>query len=136
MNANTPDPDDGHGALERRSRELLQASAEALDGRVRSRLNQARHAALAELGSGAAARPFRVPGRWLPVGALAGAAALALAVWIARPAAGPGTPLADALAAEDVELLASGEGPELYADDADFYEWAGSDAATAGGGEG
>ena len=33
-------------------------------------------------------------------------------------------------------MLASTEGPELYADDADFYEWAGSDAAGVAGGEG
>jgi hypothetical protein len=134
MNSNTPDSNDGLDALERHSRDLLRASAEALDGRVRSRLNQARQAAVAELGSGS--RSFRVPGRWLPAGALAGAAALAVAVWIARPVAGTGVPLADAMAAEDVEMLASNDGPELYADDADFYEWAGGDTAAAAGGEG
>lgn len=136
MNPNTPDSHDGLDAFERSSRELLRASADAVDGRVRSRLNQARHAALAELAAGAGTRPFRVPGRWLPAGALAAAAVLAVAVWIARPVAGPGSPLADAMVAEDIEMLASTEGPELYADDADFYEWAGSDAATASGGEG
>lgn len=136
MNPNTPDPNHQFDALERASRELLCASADAVDGRVRSRLTQARHAALAELAAGAGARPFRVPGRWLPAGALAAAAVLAVAVWVARPVAGPGAPLADAIASEDVEMLASTEGPELYADDADFYEWAGSDVATASGGEG
>jgi len=133
MNPNRPDENDGLDALERHSRELLRTSADALDARVQSRLNQARHAAIAELGT---ARPFRVPGRWLPAGALAGAAVLALAVWIARPVAGPGAPLADAIVAEDVEMLASNDGPELYADDADFYEWAGTDAAAAAGSEG
>ena len=33
-------------------------------------------------------------------------------------------------------MLASSEGPDLYADDADFYEWAGSEASVAMGGEG
>ena len=136
MNRIPPDTNAGLDALERHSRELLRASADAVDGRIRSRLNQARHAALAELAASAGTRPFRIPGRWLPAGALAGAAALALAVWIARPVAGPGAPLADAIVAEDVEMLASGEGPDLYADDADFYEWAGSDVAAASAGEG
>ncbi len=134
MNPNSPDTHDPPDAFERRSRELLRVSAEALDARALSRLNQARHAAVAALDAGA--RPFRVPGRWLPAGALAGAAALALAVWIAKPVAGPSAALADAMVAEDVEMLASNDGPELYADDADFYEWAGSDPAAAAGGEG
>jgi hypothetical protein len=134
MNPNAPEANDGHDALERHGRELLNASADAVDGRVRSRLNQARHAALAELATGA--RPFRVPGRWLPAGALALAAVLAVAVWVARPVPGSGPQLADALVAEDAEMLASSEGPDLYADDDDFYEWAGSDTAIAAGGEG
>ncbi len=61
---------------------------------------------------------------------------LAVAVWVAQPPADPGPQLADAMAAEDVEILASSDGPELYAEDADFYEWAGSDGALAAGGEG
>ncbi len=133
MNPNTPDNNVDDDALERHSRELLLASAEAVDGRIRSRLNHARHAALAELAANAGTRPFRVPGRWLPAGALAAAAVLAIAVWVAQPTANPGMQLADAMVAEDAEILASSDGPELYADDAEFYEWAGSDAA---GGEG
>ncbi|MBS0395518.1 MAG: hypothetical protein JSR54_12890 [Proteobacteria bacterium] len=134
MNPDTPTPPQADTALERRSRELLLASAESLDARTRSRLNQARQAALAAQAAHAGERPFRVPGRWLPAGALAAAAALAIAVFIARPGAGPATPLADATVVEDAELLASGEGPELYADDADFYEWADSDDAAGGEG--
>ena len=132
MNPNRNEPAEPT-ALERASRELLLASAEALDGRTRSRLTQARHAALAEIGR-ESARPFRVPGRGLPAGALAAAAVLAVAVWVARPV--PSTPLAEAVTAEDAEMLASTEGPELYADDPDFYEWAGSDAALAPAAEG
>jgi hypothetical protein len=133
MNPTTSARDADHTALERHSRELLLASVEAVDGRTRSRLNQARHAALAELAASAGTRPFRVPGRWLPAGALAAAAVLAIAVWVAQPAGNQGLQLADAMVAEDGEILASSDGPELYADDADFYEWAGSDAALAAG---
>jgi hypothetical protein len=118
---------DGDGELERRTRERLLDSAEHLDGHTRSRLTQARHAALAELSQG---RAFRMPGLWLPAGALAGAAALALAVWLGQPGA-PGTPAlaAENGAVEDLAILASTDGPELYADDPEFYEWAGSEAA-------
>jgi hypothetical protein len=132
----TPQTSGDSAAFEQRSRELLLASADAIDGRARSRLNQARHAALSGLASGAESRPFRVPGRWLPAGALVAAAVLAVAVWVAQPTAGPSLPLAEAMVADDAEMLASTEGPELYADDADFYEWAGSDGAANAGGEG
>ena len=129
--------DTAHGAataFERRSRELLRASAERLDGHARSRLTQARHAALDALAAGAGSRPFRVPGLWLPAGALAAAAVLAVAVWIGQP--GPErAALADAGAVEDAEILTSGDGPELYAEEAEFYEWAGGDGSgDAGGG--
>ncbi|MBS0376726.1 MAG: hypothetical protein JSR73_19285 [Proteobacteria bacterium] len=128
----SPDHDEPT-ALEREARRLLAASVESVDGRARSRLNQARHAALAGLAPGA--RPFRVPGRWLPAGALALAAVLAVAVWIGQPGTvAPGSTLAENFSAEDAELLASGEEPELYAEDPEFYEWAESDAAAAGEG--
>jgi hypothetical protein len=114
-------------AFEKHAAELLRASAEGLGGRVRSRLTAARFVALGELEQRAAAPRFRIPGAWLPAGALAAAAVLAVAVWIAQPAGSPNAVLADANPVEDAELLASNDGPELYAEDADFYEWAGSD---------
>jgi hypothetical protein len=126
----------GPTELERHSRALLLASTDALDARLRSRLTQARHAALAALEEPSSARPFRIPGGWLPTGALAAAAVLAVAVWIAQPGAGPALGLADASPVEDAEILASNEGPELCADDPEFYEWAGSDAVTASGNAG
>lgn len=116
------------GELERRSRELLLASTATLDARVQSRLTQARHAALAELSTGGGARLFRVPGAWLPAGAVTAAAVLAVAVWLAQPSAGPATGV-EASPVEDAEILASNDGPDLVADDPDFYEWADTDAA-------
>ena len=66
------------GSLEHRAQELLRASADALDGNVRSRLTQARSAAIEE------ARQARTSFAWrrlVPAGALAGAAVLALVLW-------------------------------------------------------
>ncbi len=115
--------------FEERCREALAARVESVDGHARSRLNRARQAALAERAASSGTRPFRVPGFWLPGSVLAGAAVLALAVWVARPVVNPPTALAEASALEDAEMLSSSEGPDLYQDDAEFYDWAGGDAA-------
>lgn len=114
--------------LERRSRELLLASTAALEARVQSRLTQARHAALAALGARATRRLFAAPVAWLPAGALSAAALLAFTVWLGQPGAGPAGANPEASPVEDAEILASNDGPELVADDSDFYEWAGADA--------
>ena len=53
-----------------------------------------------------------------PAALLAGALALFL----------PGSARAAVVPEPATEILASGEGPELYAEEADFYEWAGGDA--------
>jgi hypothetical protein len=127
--------DTAHAALAARARALLQESAEGLDGRTRSRLTQARHAALA-----AAARPsgplawlaarLGRPSagrwqRWAPAGALA-ASVLAVALLVARV---PGTPgvVARATAGDELELLADTDALALAQEpevDYDFYEWA------------
>lgn len=133
MSINTGAPDDQPAPFERDSRERLRASVDALDGQVLSRLNQARHAALAELGTNGGARAFRIPGIWLPAGVLAAAAVLAVAVWIARPISQPQAQLAEASPVEDAEILASSDNPDLYAEDSDFYEWAGASADAANG---
>ena len=52
---------------------------------------------------------------------------LGVAVLIARPTGGPATAVAEPSPVEDAEILASNDGPELYADDPDFYEWAESE---------
>lgn len=133
MNRTKSDTGADFAALEGRSRELLEASANSLDGYTRSRLNRARQAAIDEFRATRGARRFRVPGAWLPAGVLAAAAVLTVAVWVQQPT---GVPVAEITPVEDVELLASREGPELYAEDADFYEWAGSVAADGVGSSG
>ena len=133
MNNDSSDKDPALHRLEERSRELLTASAAALSGRVQSRLTAARFAATAEVQQRAGAPRFRTPGAWLPAGALAAAALLAVAVWIAQPSGNSNGAFADASPVEDAEMLASNDGPELYAEDPDFYEWAGAEPAAGAG---
>ena len=117
-----------------RSRSLLEASAQQLDGATLSRLNRARQAALAEL------TPRRHEPqwlRWLGMGAVA--AGLALVLWrgllpnahlgetLTSPVVGNDapalvTPSELPVAAPDFELLAD---PESYAllEDLEFYAW-------------
>ncbi len=106
--------------LETQARRLLDDAAQHLDADTVARLRAARARAwqLAEQAPRApAARP---PRRWwLPVGGLAVAGivlAVAGTLWLAAPGGAPVTGL------EDVELLASKESPEFYAD-IEFYNW-------------
>lgn len=110
-------------AVEQRSRELFDAQVANLDARTRSRLNQARQAAL-EVARGA---PRHTLGsRWLlPVGSAAALALVALSTFqfirpgnetveIAMPAV--------ASTVDDVEILTSSEEWEML-QDVDFYAW-------------
>ena len=104
-------------SLERRAQELLQASVDALDGNIRSRLTQARSAAVEE------ARKARHPFFWrtvVPAGALAGAAALALVLWSSAPRAPAPAALHNSL--DDLDLIVTSESFELL-EDLEFYEW-------------
>lgn len=101
--------------FERRSRAAFEASVAALNGATRSRLARARQAALV------AGRRWPLVARtWVPAGALAAAAVLAVALWSGREA-GPVTPAL--AAAEDFELLAAGDDFEMLDEDAAFYAW-------------
>ena len=63
--------------FERKSREAFEESVASLDGATRSRLAHARELALAE-----ARRGYRPSlSTWVPIGAAAAAAAMAIAVW-------------------------------------------------------
>lgn len=113
------------GQFELDARRTFQASVDRLDGATRSRLNQARQRAVAHAG-----RPtFRFPRLWLPAGAFATAAAVAVAVFLVLPVA-PHHDL-DSTAVEEVDLLSANEGLGLYAEEPEFYEWAGAGEAGA-----
>jgi hypothetical protein len=121
------DTEAGSSEFERRTRALLLQSAEELPGAVRSRLTQARHAALA-------ARPTRLPPfarRWVPVGAAIAAVLALLIVYVPAGRSPLEGPLANA-GLEDIELLSDNDAVPLNGDqdvDYDFYEWAATEAA-------
>ena len=116
-----------HSELERRAQAAFAASVDAVDAQTRSQLNRARQAAVAEL-----ERRERSPWRtWLPAGALAATAAVALVLW-QRPAdvTGPGD--VDATA-EIAELPASDEDLDLVSEDPEFYAWSAQEATLTNG---
>ena len=115
--------------LEERSRALFAQSVERIDMRTRSRLTQARYAAL-EAARGAPRLGFpRLRLLTSAVGVTA-AAVLGVALWFG----GPFSPHAQhgAMSAdnsfEDLEIVASSDGAgdnvEMLQDDLDFYAWA------------
>jgi hypothetical protein len=108
--------------FEARAREALEGSVTRVSGHVRSRLNQARQAALAEIG----ARPrsiWRFPTLLPAAGATAAAVLVALVLMVNR---GPERGLMhEGAAYEDIEMLSDTDGLELVENgDGSFYEWA------------
>jgi hypothetical protein len=126
--------DAGGSEFEQHARALLEQSAEQLPGAVRSRLTQARYAALA-------AQRAPVPSfarRWVPAGAAVAAALALLLVYVPHLHDGAENPIANAGLAnaglEDIELLTDSDAVPLNGDqdvDDDFYEWAADEAAGA-----
>jgi hypothetical protein len=124
------DQEAGITEFERRTRQLLLESAERLPGSVRSRLTQARYAALAAHTSPHAPSLAR---RWMPAGAVAG---VVLAAFVVLVPHGTGmAPVHVAMAGpalEDIDMLTDSDGLTLNGDqevDFDFYEWAANEAA-------
>jgi hypothetical protein len=125
---------DGGSEFEQQARALLEQSAEQLPGAVRSRLTQARYAALA-------AQQARGPSfarRWVPAGAAVAAALALLVVYVPHMREAADNPLVNAGLAnaglEDIELLTDSDAVPLNGDqdmDDDFYEWAADEAAGA-----
>lgn len=125
--------------FERLSRQALEESVLRIDGRVRSRLNQARQAAVEV----ASARRRPLFSRFFTLVPTAGAAAAAVLVAMVLWHRGPQVELPvpslaeSAHPAEDLDLLADGEALDLVQDgdgSGSFYEWA-ADQTEVGGGE-
>jgi hypothetical protein len=112
-------------AFELRARELLRDSVDNLDAATRSRLTQARHAALAASN----ARPIWLDLRVLAPGGAAAAVVLAAILLWGAPGHHPTKEAGSAL--DDLELLADSDGYELSQEpDLDFIEWAASRGET------
>jgi ferric-dicitrate binding protein FerR (iron transport regulator) len=112
------------GEFEQHARALLEDSVLRIDGRVRSRLNQARHAAVAEIS--------RRPSFWRRFSLMPAASAVAAALLVAFvlwPHSHQGDLITEGghERVEDLDLLADGDALDLVSDEADggaFYEWA------------
>jgi hypothetical protein len=111
------------GEFEQHARVLLEDSVLRIDGRVRSRLNQARHAAVAEIS--------RRPSFWRRFSLMPAASAVAAAVLVAFvlwPHSRQGDLISESghERAEDLDLLADGDALDLVSDEdgGAFYEWA------------
>jgi hypothetical protein len=108
--------------FEQRASALLGESVTRVDGRVRSRLNQARQAAVAEIAAGRRS-VWRGPALIPTTGAVAAAVLVALLL-TAHYRAGRTLSSADGQPFDDIEMLADTEGLDLLEDEGSFYEWA------------
>jgi hypothetical protein len=111
--------------FERNARRLLEESVARLDGRTRSRLNQARQAALEAVG--------KRPQTWwrsytlMPTAGAAAALLVAVVLWHREPNLEAPALEAHAGVVEDMDLLADSDALELMDNwDGSFYEWAAS----------
>lgn len=128
---NTPETDSAPEPIEERSRELFESSVERLDARTRSRLNQARQRALAEIKKGSTRRYWL----GLPAGGLAAAALIAMV--LIRGGGETGPPHADNgnLLLDDFDIVADADSFDLI-QDVEFYSWLAEQDAGAGNNSG
>jgi len=117
-------------SFEDRSRGLFQASVDGLDMRRRSRLTQARHAAL-EAAAASDGRSWLLRIRvWTPAAGVTAAALLGAALWLGVPSFRQGLSGTDGQPSlEDLDLVASsdetsGDALEMLQNDIEFYDYA------------
>ena len=121
-------PESPLDSFEERSRALFNDSVDGLDFALRSRLTQARNAAIEAASSRRRPWFFRV-GVLAPAGMTA-AAALAAVLWLGSPLIeGPVTVVDGQPNLEDLEIVAStdevgGDAMDMLQDDIEFYDWA------------
>jgi hypothetical protein len=122
-------PVEPKGSFEERSRALFHDSVDGLDFALRSRLTQARHAAIEA--AAANRRPwFSRFGAWTPAAGVTAAAVLGAFLWLGSPLGQHAATVADGLPnLEDLEIVASSdEGSadtmDMLQDDIEFYDWA------------
>lgn len=121
----------GTADFERQVQALLEESVQRVGGHARSRLTQARHAAVAEA---VRSSRWQLPLRtlewirlrvWMPAaGAMTAAVLVAFVLWPHAPQMSTGMG-ASPTSVEDLDLLADHEGMDLMqSGDGQFYEWA------------
>src|SRR5262245_22134453 len=117
--------DDQDSQFEQSAQAVLGESVTRASGHVRSRLNQARHAALAEIQT-AERRPFwRMPLVLGPAGGVAAAAVVAVLLMYRGGEHGLAASAGGSAGYEDIELLSDNDGLDLLENyDGSFYEWA------------
>ena len=117
--------------FERNARAVLEGSLAGIDGRTRSRLNQARQ--LAVEAAGARHRPWWRSFAIMPAaGAVTAALLVTVMLWHREPMVRE-SPLLEGrvTAVEDMDLLADAEGLDLIEGwDGPFYEWAADETDT------
>jgi len=120
---------DTNSEFEKHARALLEDSVQRVDGRIRSRLNQARHAAIEE----ASRRPGLLSrlGRFTLMPAAGAVAAAVLVAFVLWPHSHNGdsltTETGGRASMEDLDLIADSDALDLVSDETDtgqFYEWA------------
>ena len=117
-----------HNSFEERSRALFHESVDSVDFAIRSRLNQARNAAI-EAASPSRRSRFLGFGWWTPAGVTA-AAVLGAFLWLGSPLGQHAVTVADGQSnLEDLDIVASsdegsGDAMDMLQDDIEFYDWA------------
>jgi hypothetical protein len=111
---------DNNDRFESRVRAVFDEGVGRIDGYTRSRLTQARFAAVAELG-----KPTLWRSGWIPAGTVAVVAVLAMALWLQPGGVGEAPPATSGVTvlADDFELLVVGEDLDLLNEDLEFYAW-------------
>ena len=132
--------DQSRESFEERSRALFHDSVEGLDFALRSRLTQARNAAVDAASAGRRPWFLRV-GVWTPAAGVTAAAILGAFLWLGSPLGQHAATVADGQPnLEDLDIVASSEGSgdamDMLQDDIEFYDWAdktaNSGSATSG----
>ena len=123
MNERHSEPRD---SFEERSRALFLESVEGLDFALRSRLTQARNAALEAASS---RRSWYTRFTVLAPAGVTAAAVLGAVLWLGSPLSQHAATVTDGSNLEDLELVASseegaGDAMDMLQDDIEFYDWA------------
>lgn len=103
-------------AFAAKAKEVFDQSVQGLDAEAQSRLNRARHEALAHAGSGVSHSQWL---RWAPATGVAAAAVVAVVVLTGRPPVDELTPPATV---SDFEILLDQESFEML-EELEFYSW-------------